>query len=507
MRHLILAACLACAAPAVAAPPLVVALGPAPERGFDPLFGWGETGDLLIQSTLWRRDVDGAPIGELATGWTLSDDRLGWTITLRGDARFSDGRALTSADVAATFNAALTTGTRDMRPLIAAAATGPLTVTLTLSTPAISFTEQFYTLGIMPADRDPQSYGQNPVGSGPYMLDHWRAGEQLTLTANPHYFGDAPAFERITFLLADDTAGLMAARAGAAQLVHLPLTASEVSVAGMSRVERQTVDNRGISLPMAQPHDVDGKRIGNAVTSDPAIRAALNLGFDRDMLVAVGLGGHGRPAFGPGDRLAWDGEIALPTDQNAAMAGLDAAGWITGPDGIRVKDGISAEFPLYYPSHDPLRQKLAELVALLAQPLGIAVTPRGANWEEIARVMAAEPVVFGFGTPSPRQIAELFQSDLAGVAWSNPTHYANPAVDALIARAEAAPDLPSAHAIWQETFAHTGLQGDQPWAWLVNIDHLYLADDCLDLGPARIEPHMHGWPLTEGIRDWRWTCD
>lgn len=479
-----------------------MALGPAPERGFDPLYGWGETGDPLIQSTLWRRDHDGGVIGELANAWTLSDDRLRWTISLREDAKFSDGRALTATDVAATFNAALHTGTRDMRPLIVAEASAPHLITLTLSTSAISFSEQFYTLGIMPSDHDPL-YGQNPVGSGPYMIDQWRAGEQLTLIANPHYFGPAPAIARITFMLSDAMAGVMAARAGVAHLVHLPLTASDVNVADMTLHTRQSVDNRGISLPVTTGTATHG----NAVTADPAIRAALNLGLDRDVLVDVGLGGHGRPAFGPGDGLPWDGEIALPYNPADAMALLDATGWQVGPDDIRIKDGLRAELPLYYPASDPLRQKLAELVALLAQPLGITFTPRGASWEEIAEVMAHEPVVFGFGTPSPRQIAELFQSDLGGQGWFNPTHYANPAVDALIATAEAAADPATADLIWQETFAHTGLRGDQAWAWLVNIDHLYLADDCLDLGPARIEPHMHGWPLTAGIRDWQWTCD
>ena len=34
--------------------------------------------------------------------------------------------------------------------------------------------------------------------------------------------------------------------------------------------------------------------------------------------------------------------------------------------------------------------------------------------------------------------------------------------------------------------------GDAPWAWLVNLNHLYLVKDGLDIGEQKIEPHAHG---------------
>lgn len=52
----------------------------------------------------------------------------------------------------------------------------------------------------------------------------------------------------------------------------------------------------------------------------------------------------------------------------------------------------------------------------------------------------------------------------------------------------------------------TGLsaQGDAPWAWLVNLDHLYLVKLGLDIGKQKIHPHGHGWPVTDNIEEWRW---
>src|SRR5690606_32340348 len=82
--------------------------------------------------------------------------------------------------------------------------------------------------------------------------------------------------------------------------------------------------------------------VGNAVTSDPAIRRAINLGLDRELIVEVALHGHGTPAFGPADGLPWAGaDDRVAFDPAAAKAILDAAGWTPGPDGIRARDGAA----------------------------------------------------------------------------------------------------------------------------------------------------------------------
>jgi peptide/nickel transport system substrate-binding protein len=50
-------------------------------------------------------------------------------------------------------------------------------------------------------------------------------------------------------------------------------------------------------------------------------------------------------------------------------------------------------------------------------------------------------------------------------------------------------------------------KGDAAWAWLVNLDHTYFVNECLDIGQPQVEPHGHGWPITAGIADWTWTCE
>jgi peptide/nickel transport system substrate-binding protein len=50
------------------------------------------------------------------------------------------------------------------------------------------------------------------------------------------------------------------------------------------------------------------------------------------------------------------------------------------------------------------------------------------------------------------------------------------------------------------------MRGDATWAWLVNLDHVYFVNSCLDVGRLQTEPHGHGWPITAGILNWRWVC-
>lgn len=487
---------------------LVLAIGGEPDNGFDPLAGWGGYGNPLFQSTLLRRDINLDTRPDLATEWTLSEDRTVWTIKLRNDAVFSDGTPVTAEDVAFTFNKAKESANAiDLRVMVKAEALDKSTLRITLEKPWITFVEAFYTLGIVPAASYSADYGRNPIGSGPYKLVAWNEGEQLIVERNKDYYGETGPFEKITFLFTGSDAGLAAANAGVVDMVAVPAQLASAVPNGFHAVPVVTVDNRGISLPFSKPHEIDGRKIGHAVTSDPAIRKAINIGIDRDLVVDVVLHGHGTPAYGPADGLPWAGKAdRVDFELDKAKALLDESGWIVGVDGIRTKDGIRAAFPINYPASDPTRQALAEISAELLLPLGIEATPRGGNWDSIGRIMNSEPVLFGFGSHSPYQIYSLFAAELGGVEYMNPTYYANSKVEALFNKAQSAQSLEASLPFWSEAAEYYGVKGDNAWAWLVNINHVYFVNQCLDVGKTQIEPHGHGWPITATIANWRWTC-
>ena len=512
-----LAATLA-SATAFAAPntDLVLAIGGEPDTGYDPLLGWGRYGHPLFQSTLMTRDADLVAQPDLATEWTLSDNRLIWTILLRTNAKFSDGTPLTAADVAFTFTeGAKAGGALDLTVLDSATAIDDATVEIKLKQPWITFTENFFALGIVPAATYGEGYARNPIGSGPYKLVSWTQGEQLIVEANPNYYGAKAAFDKITFLFTDEDTSLAAAQAGQVDMVAVPAATADIAPEGFQQIVVHSVDNRGLTFPMLADEgksNAQGEKLGNAVTSDLAIRQAINLGVDRAMLVEVALLGHGTPAYGPADGLPWSSpDAAVAFDLDAAKALLDAAGWVTGSDGIRVRDDIRAAFPINYPASDSTRQALAATLAELLKPLGIEGTAAGKSWEDIDRVMHSEPVLFGWGSHTPLEVYSLYDTALGGVDYYNAGHFSNAAVDTHFAAAQAAESLEASYPDWQQAewdgTTGFGPKGDAGWAWLVNLDHIYYVNQCLDIGPTQTEPHGHGWPITALIQNWKWTCE
>ena len=92
------------------------------------------------------------------------------------------------------------------------------------------------------------------------------------------------------------------------------------------------------NLPAVPAEERDGLTVGNDVTSDLAIRRAINIGIDREEMIENVLGGYGTAAYSVCDKLPWynaDAEVSY--DQEAAKKILDDAGWAEGSDGIREK--------------------------------------------------------------------------------------------------------------------------------------------------------------------------
>lgn len=497
---------------------LVLAVGGENAEGYDPLLGWGQYGNSLFQSTLLKRNAELEIVPDLATEWNLSADRTLWTVTIRKDAVFSDGTPLTAADVAFTFNQGLESGGKiDLSPLDKAEAVDTYTVTLRLKEPDITFIQHLLTLGIVPEKLYGPEYGRHPVGSGPYKLVRWDEGQQMIVEVNDRYYGDKPSIKRLVFLFSDEDAALAAARAGQVDVLGVPSNLASQEIQGMKLHVVKSVDNRGLMFPMVPDEGKktpNGVLIGNDVTADVAIRKAVNYAIDRAALVAGVLDGFGRPAFGVVDDLPWDNPAIRFKDNDPAKAIsiLEKAGWVdTDGDGIREKNGLKAEFTVVYNAKDSLRQGLALAVSDMLRPIGINAIPRGENWDRIKTELThTNVVVYGFGDHSPLEMYKLYHTPGPEPMYWNAGFYTNPVVDSQLDQARASESFEASLPHWQQAqwdgkngFA---VAGDAAWAWMVNLDHTYFIDNCLDVGKSQMEPHGHGWPITANVPQWKWIC-
>lgn len=494
---------------------VIIAMGTTsePEAGFDPSYGWGageHVHEPLIQSTLTVTKTDLTIGYDLASDYSVSEDGLTWTVTIRDDVIFTDGEPLTAGDVAFTYNKVKeSTSVNDFTMLDFAEAADDTTVLFHMTRPFSIWPYTMAVVGIMPEHGyDSASYGQNPIGSGRYILKQWDKGQQVILEANPDYYGEKPKMERVVILFMEEDAAFLAVQAGQVDLAYTSATYSDQTPAGYSLASYDSVDNRGINLPAVPAAGENGKITGNDLTSDVLVRRAINIGIDRQEMIDNVLNGYGSPAYSVCDRLPWYNEASrVEYDPKKAAELLDESGWLMGSSGIREKNGVKAELNLLYSSNDSVRQALAADLANQLGKLGISAEIEGAGWDTAYDRAQSEPLMWGWGAHTPMELYNIYHTVTeTGSARYSP--YANASVDSYMDEALAADDLEKSYELWQKAQwdGTSGIiqDGDIPWVWLVNVNHLYWVRDGLQPAEQKIHPHGHGWSIVNNVDRWSW---
>ena len=492
---------------------VVVAIGDEPVSGFDPTVGWGHGASPLIQSSLLRYNSEMAFVGDLALDYTLSEDGLTWTFRLREDARFTDGTPVLASDAAFTFQTAKNSQSAlDLSNLADCEAVDPHQLRITLHQPSSTFLHTAATLGIVPAHAYGEDYADHPIGSGPWRFVQWNKGEQLILEANQDYYGEIPKIQRLTLVFMDEDAAFAAAQAGQVDVALTSAIHGSQEIPGMRLEALPTLDNRGFTLPVTAPHEVNGRTVGNAVTCHLSIRHAIAYAIDRERLATDAVNGYAAPAYSENDGLPWNNPaVRIETDPAYAKALLAEDGWAdTDGDGVLEKDGLKAAFSCIYPSGDGVRQAVAMAAAAQLAEIGIHVEVEGVSWDEIARRMFSDPVLMGWGSANPYTSYLLYHSSNAYQDdYYNPEGFSEDTVDAYLTAALHAATPEEANAQWQlaqwDGSTGTAMQGICPWVWLVNIQHLYYVAEGLDIGRQALHPHGADWSLLQNVEDWSWT--
>ena len=500
---------------------VVIAMGPTsePEAGFDPAYGWGageHVHEPLIQSTLTVTNKDLTIGYDLALDYRVSEDGLTWQVTIRDDVKFTDGEPLTAEDVAFTYNTVkASSSVNDFTMLDHAEAVNDTTVVFHMTRPFSIWPYTMAVVGIVPEHAyDSETYGTNPIGSGRYILKQWDKGQQVILEANPDYYGEAPKMKRVTILFMEEDAAFLAAQSGQVDVAYTSAIYSEEEVEGYTLAAYDSVDNRGFNLP-AVPEGIDGegRKVGNDLTSDVLVRRAINIGVDRQEMIDHVLNGYGSPAYSVCDQLPWYNEASeVEYDPEEAAALLDEAGWIMGEDGVREKDGVRAELDLLYSNGDSVRQVLAADFADQMEELGIVCQIEGVGWDTAYDRALSDPLLWGWGAHTPMELYNIYHTiagnEIEGRESAQYSPYGNETVDSYMDQALASNDLEESYRLWQQAqwdgAAGVTQEGDIPWVWLVNIDHLYWVRDGLQVAEQKIHPHGHGWSLVNNVDQWSW---
>lgn len=488
-----------------------------PKTGLNPIHGWGYGTSPLIQSTLIEMTPDMTFKNDLAQEIDKSEDGKRWTFELRKDAKFTNGEPVTAADVAFTFNELKSnpsSANLSMVEKIYPDDSGDVIFELKENQSTLMNT--IASVGIVPAASYTEDYGNQPIGSGPWKFVQWDKGEQIILEANEDYYGDVPKIKRVTLVFMDENSAYAAAKAGEVDVALISsVYGAQEPLAGMRLEEIQTMDNRGVTLPMSDDTgEVSeyGYPIGNAVTSDLAIRQALAYGVNRKKIAEEALNGFAEPAYSENDGLPWNNpDVKIEEDRGYAQELLEKAGWKPNDkDGILEKEGLRAAFDLLYLAEDSDRQSVAMAFANQAKELGIDVKVVGKSWEEISQEMFANPVLMGWGDSNPYTSFLLFDSsNQLREDYYNPEGFSNDVVDDYFTKALQGKTEEETYEAFQKAQwdgeTGTSMRGEVPWVWLINTSHLYLVDENLDIGQQLLHPHGTSWPFVQNLKEWSWT--
>ena len=486
-----------------------------PESGFNPLTGWGcghQNYNPLVQSCLFKTDKKGEIVPDLAKDYSISSDGKTWTVHVRDDVKFSDNSTFDAEDVAFTFNTAKETESDlDLTNIKDVKATDKKTVEFTLEEPRSTFIYDLRYVGIVPSDSyNNETYGEQPIGTGPYVLDHWDKGQQAIFKVNDNYYGDKPYFTQITLLFPEESTWLELAKSGQVDVVPVATSALNQSVDGYQFVEESAGRAQGVSFPYLEDTGKvsdGGYKIGNNVTADKAIRQALNVGVDRQKMCDEIFSGHATPEFTSVDTRDYANKDAMVKDGDVDKAKeiLKEGGWTdTDGDGIVDKDGVKASFDLYYPPDYLDRQSLSTVFAEQAKEIGIEVNLKGADWDTIYQNMYSSAALMQQTSPDPyKSIYQQYHSKEAHDFYMNPGLYNNTDSDKLMEEAMHSNDFSTADKLWADSALVNGggwgPAGDAPFAWLVNYDYNYFIKDSIDIGD---QPDGLGNDILINICDW-----
>lgn len=492
---------------------LIVAIGQEPEEGFDSTTGGHGSITKVFFSTLFKRDRALGWTNDLATGYQVSPDKLTWTVNLRDDALFTDGTKLKAEDVAYTYQTAKDSGSAiDLTMIESIKAVNDTTVEFRLTRPYSPFMERLAYLGIVPKHAHNGDFKDNPVGSGPYKFVEWNKGQQVIAVANNDYYGEKPKIKKLTMVFLNTDTAFEAVKKGIIDVAAINGTLAGQKVEGSQVIDIPSIECYGICFPVTSNEGKlaqDGAVIGNNVTSDIAIRKALNTAVDREKIVAGILNGYGSVSTTGLEKMPWLNEDAVlaPSEygsSDAAKKILADGGWTdTDQDGIVEKNGQKAEFKLLY-TEGVYRQEMALEFVNAANEIGIKVDLEKTTWDTILPEIHKEAVLYGFGSGDPSELYNLYYGGCAGgpVAWDNSGCYNNAEVNSSIDKALNATDENEALAYWKELQKYASVKGDAPYCWLANANHVYLAADGFSFGQPVVQPH--GGRIFDNLPEWSW---
>jgi peptide/nickel transport system substrate-binding protein len=415
---------------------------------------------------------DGEYTPSIATEWTSSDDAKQWTFTIRDGVTFSDGSALDASDVKASMDqvVALAGPLAGIFKPLTATVVSPTELSITSEAGQGALLGKMSMLAVGPSELvATDTFGLQPVGSGPFVVDSFDPSAGVELSANPDYWNGAPKLETLAFrMIPEQSARSTALETGEIQLTWtVPDDEVDTLSANPDLVVESTPTLANLVLWFNS---------SRAQFADAAVRQALWQAVDYQAIIDALYPNTGQAMAGPLPEAVFGASEQTPYefDPDAAKSALEDAGWDFDQT---IKILMTAN--TYQPFVEAVIADWAKIGVKAEVDLQEAAVGTqnllALNWD----VAIIQPVITSTGD-ADYNLGRLYPCA------AKRTGYCNPDLDTLLAEAGSSPDQAAREdlydqaggIIWDEAVGMFPMTVVQVWAWSsalegVQLDPIY----------------------------------
>ncbi|MBF0456303.1 MAG: peptide-binding protein [Nitrospirae bacterium] len=409
----------------------------------------GDSASHSVAGNIYNGLVKYAPdlstVGDLAESWDISPDGLTITFHLRKGVHWTDGVEFTSEDVMFGFETIKDDKTptpykEDFLQVKTADAPDNYTFRVTYGKPFAPALNSWGNLVVMPkhllsgVEITKTPLVRKPVGMGPFKLDTWVSGQELTLSSNHDYFEGRPYLDKYVYrVIPDQSTMFMALQAGEVDLMGV----TPIQYKRQTNSEYFNANFNKYRYPVFS-YTYLGFNLKHRFFADKRVRQAIAHAIDKDEIIDIVLYGLATPSTGPYVPNTWPYNPNVKKYQfnpEKAKSLLAEAGW-KDSGGVLMKDGVPFEFTILTNMGNPLRMKTAAIIQWKLKQVGIRVHIRALEWStflnEFIDKKRFDAVILGWGIGMDGDQYDIWHSSKTKEKEFNFVSYANTEVDELL---------------------------------------------------------------------------
>ncbi|MFW5434610.1 ABC transporter substrate-binding protein [Paenibacillus apiarius] len=466
----------------------------APSGIINPIFAENVYDNYMtsaVFNSLLKINQDGTYSEDLAESYEVSEDKLTYTFKLKDGVKFSDGTPLTAEDVAFSITLlhdksydgpsdviahARIKGGQEYKDGKATSIEGikvidPKTIEITTTEISALAFSTIGGVGVMPKAYYGKDYKQgslgymrdlftSPLGSGPFKLVKFVAGQEAVFAANELYFEGKPKIENMIYKFTTEETNVQLLQTGETDMDNISVNKDQVEqLKEMGFLDVTLFPTNGYGY-ITFNHNRDEFK-------DKRVRQALAYGLNRQEIVDAIYQGYAEVIDVPQSKVSWsytDEVTHYNFDLDKAKQLLDEAGWKVGADGLREKDGKKFKINFTATTPNPVNDAIIPVAQANYKELGIEFNAEMMDFNAVVEKRKKGDFDMLFMawqlTPDPQSGENVFKTGGS----QNDVGYSNPKVDELFTKAGKEIDVEKRKPIFKELYQE--LNEDLPYIFM-----------------------------------------